>query len=133
MIEEPIANKSYGMNWKMTAKTILVQLHHKVMTFEHLSKSLVLVVQDRLLDYMRSQFDFAHVEGIRNGDPMHIHAYGLERGDEFVLKLRDRVSTDTDGIGKALGLQANPRVELDIIVEQLRAKMSDRTLIHIVE
>jgi len=27
------ASKSFGMNWKMTAKTILVQLHHKIGTF----------------------------------------------------------------------------------------------------
>lgn len=26
--------KGFGMNWKMTAKTILVQLHHKIQTFE---------------------------------------------------------------------------------------------------
>ena len=38
--------KSFGMNWKMTAKTILVQMHHKVQTFEHVHKKLVLVVQD---------------------------------------------------------------------------------------
>lgn len=41
------------MNWKMTAKTILVQLHHKIDTFESISKHLVLVVQDYLLDYMK--------------------------------------------------------------------------------
>lgn len=121
------------MNWKMTAKTILVQLHHKVTTFEHLSKTLVLVVQDRLLQYMRSQFDFAHIEGVRGGDPMHIHAYGLDNQEEFILKLRERISTDTDGIGKALGLQASARVELDVIIEQLRAKMSERTLLQIVD
>ncbi|MEI6043716.1 MAG: hypothetical protein WCS37_04910 [Chloroflexota bacterium] len=28
------SSKSFGMNWKMTAKTTLVQLHHKVETFE---------------------------------------------------------------------------------------------------
>ena len=28
--------KPFGMNWKMTAKTILVQMHHKVKTFEHM-------------------------------------------------------------------------------------------------
>jgi hypothetical protein len=32
---------SFGMNWKMTAKTILVQLHHKVDTFEGINKHLV--------------------------------------------------------------------------------------------
>ena len=43
------SSKSFGMNWKMTAKTILVQMHHKSQTFEHLNKKLVLVVQDVLL------------------------------------------------------------------------------------
>ena len=33
-------DKPYGMNWKMTAKTTLVQLHHKVETFESLNKHL---------------------------------------------------------------------------------------------
>lgn len=28
--EDIASSKSYGMNWKMTAKTILVQLHHKI-------------------------------------------------------------------------------------------------------
>ena len=29
--------KPFGMNWKMTAKTTMIQLHHKVETFEHLA------------------------------------------------------------------------------------------------
>ncbi len=32
------SSDAFGINWKMTAKTILVQLHHKVETFEYLSK-----------------------------------------------------------------------------------------------
>jgi DNA (cytosine-5)-methyltransferase 1 len=47
--------KPFGMNWKMTAKTILVQLHHKVGTFQGLGKHLVLVIQDVLLEYMKTQ------------------------------------------------------------------------------
>ena len=42
------STNSFGMNWKMTAKTILVQMHHKAQTFEHVHKKLVLVVQDKL-------------------------------------------------------------------------------------
>lgn len=42
------SERSFGINWKMTAKTTLVQLHHKISTFEHLSKHLVLVMQDCL-------------------------------------------------------------------------------------
>lgn len=58
---EIIKNKSYGMNWKMTAKTILVQLHHKISTFESLNKHLVLVIQDCLLDYIKKEFSFSHI------------------------------------------------------------------------
>lgn len=36
--------KTFGMNWKMTAKTTLVQLHHKIQTFETINKHLVLVI-----------------------------------------------------------------------------------------
>lgn len=32
----------------MTAKTTLVQMHHKIQTFEHVNKRLVLVTQDGL-------------------------------------------------------------------------------------
>ena len=56
--EDPPPYKTYGMNWKMTAKTILVQLHHKIQTFEALNKHLVLVIQDFLLEYgCRSRID----------------------------------------------------------------------------
>jgi hypothetical protein len=62
LAESDVRNtKSYGMNWKMTAKTILVQLHHKIQTFEGVNKHLVLVVQDRLLDYMGREFSFGHL------------------------------------------------------------------------
>jgi len=36
--------------------TILVQLHHKIDTFEHIRKNLVLVVQNCLLEYMQNEF-----------------------------------------------------------------------------
>ena len=42
--EDAESSKGFGINWKMTAKTILVQLNHKIATFEHLSKRLVLVL-----------------------------------------------------------------------------------------
>lgn len=48
----------FGVNWKHTAKTTLVQMHHKIATFEHVNRRLVLVLQDTLLAYMRRNFDF---------------------------------------------------------------------------
>ncbi|MBF0263415.1 MAG: hypothetical protein HQL97_16440, partial [Magnetococcales bacterium] len=128
---EDISEKSFGMNWKMTAKTILVQMHHKVQTFEHINKKLVLVIQDRFLSYMTRDFKFDHLKNpARIGDSMHMHAYSMTRAStgNFRLSLVSRLSTDADGIGTCLGLQAEARVELKQIITMLQDKISPATL-----
>lgn len=122
------SNKSFGMNWKMTAKTILVQLHHKIQTFEHVNKKLALVIQDHLLEYMKVQFNFDHLSDARLGDSMHIHSYVMhEREGVYRLQLDKRLSTDMDGIATCLGLQSESRVELSEIVSRLEEKMERLT------
>lgn len=123
--------KSFGMNWKMTAKTILVQMHHKIHTFEHVNKKLVLVVQDKLLNYMGKEFNFGHLRPTASvGDSMHIHAYQMEKQSDksFRIALQKRMSTDADGIATCLGLQANAKVDLQQIVRALEAKISSATV-----
>jgi len=124
------SRKTFGMNWKMTAKTILVQLHHKIQTFEHLSKHLVLVAQNHLLNYMQGQFSFDHIsKTARIGDSMHFHSYSLDKSENrYHLKLAERLSTDSNGIAQCVGLQAEAKIELEIIFAALQAKLSERTL-----
>lgn len=129
------SNKTFGMNWKMTAKTILVQMHHKVQTFEHINKKLVLVVQDKLLNYMNKEFKFDHLKApALIGDSMHLHAYKIDNAGagDYKISMSSRLSTDADGIGICLGLQAEARIELEQILITLQAKMSDRTLFQVV-
>lgn len=125
------SDKGFGMNWKMTAKTTLVQLHHKVETFEHFSKHLVLVIQDRLLDYLKREFRFAHVGEASVGNSMHFHSYRLVAGPKGTrrLELASRLSTDAAGISECLGLQAEAKLELDAILKQLESKLSKDTLV----
>lgn len=128
--EEGYGDKPYGMNWKMTAKTILVQLHHKIETFEHLNKHLVLVIQDHLLSYMKKEFSFSHINKVpKIGDPMHFHSYKLELGNDqnYHIKLNERLSTDSSGLASAMGLKAEAKVELEIIIKTLEAKITDYT------
>lgn len=125
------SDKPFGMNWKMTAKTILVQMHHKIQTFEHVNKKLVLVVQDRLLDYMGREFKFDHLHNPAVlGDSMHLHAYRMDgQADQsYKLVMQSRLSTDTNGIGLCLGLQAEARIELEQIIHTLQARLSTTTL-----
>lgn len=124
--------KPYGVNWKMTAKTILVQLHHKVETFEHLNKHFVLVLQDVLLDYMRSEFSFNHIQTAKIGDSMHFHPYIFRKTtNSYQLGLAQRVSTDANGVATALGLQVSSVVELEVIIATLQSRLSNRTLLTI--
>jgi hypothetical protein len=124
------STKPYGMNWKMTAKTILMQLNHKVATFDHLGKRLVLVLQDRLLDYMRGEFCFDHIDGVRDGDAMHLHSYELRPdSSDYRLRLKERISTDPAGIAACLGLQADPRLELQGLLQQIQDKLPQSTLL----
>jgi hypothetical protein len=126
------SQRAFGMNWKMTAKTILVQLHHKIETFEHLSKHLVLVLQDHLFAYISQQFNLEQLGAASVGNPLQIHVYGLvEDGHEYRLSLASRYSTDAEGLAACLGLQASPKMELQAIVAELERKLSRKTLLTI--
>lgn len=121
-------DSSFGMNWKMTAKTTLVQLHHKIETFEALGKHLVLVLQDHLLNYMQREFEFEQVQGAKIGHAMHFHAYTLQaRENHYMLTLSQRLSTDTNGVALALGLKASSHIELETLREILHRKISPQT------
>ncbi len=125
------SKKPFGMNWKMTAKTILVQLHHKIETFEGLGKHLVLIVQDVLFQYMTRQFNFGHIGTAKLGHSLHFHSYTFveDRNNERKLQLSSRYSTDMQGMSLALGLQAPANIELEAILLKLQNKISSRTLL----
>lgn len=127
------AMKSYGMNWKMTAKTILVQMHHKAATFASINRHLVLVIQDPLLDYMRREFSFDHFVDPGNiTDTVHFHGYGmlpLTSGQTRAgLQLNTRISTDVAGIERCLGLKNEAAVEESTFLEKISAKLNESTL-----
>ncbi len=126
------SRKPFGVNWKMTAKTILVQLHHKIETFEHLNKHLVLVIQECLFAYMSRQFNLERLGSPCIGNPLQIHTYQLaDDVHGHRLHLANRYSTDAEGLAACLGLQMSPRVELQSIVAELERKLSRKTLLTI--
>lgn len=123
------SKKLFGMNWKMSAKTILVQMHHKTQTFQHLNKHLVLVIQDYFFDYINREFNFSHLNNANLGDVAHFHSYRIdENSNGLKINLSSRYSTDVNGIAKCLGLKGNHNVELESIVKLLESKISDKTM-----
>jgi hypothetical protein len=124
-------NAVFGMNWKMTAKTILVQMHHKISTFENLNKHLVLVLQDCLMNYMKKEFSFEHISTVpKIGDSFHFHSYQLlANKNKYHLSLLKRASTDANGIARCLGLKAEANVDLEVFLKMLESKISEKTLL----
>lgn len=119
------SKKSFGINWKMTMKTILVQLHHKCKVFEYLNKHLVLVVQKQLFEHMKIDFNFDGINGVSYDDPVHIHSYDFGGGDnKLKLSLHECVSTDSVGIANCLGLNTFKKLELQDLVKNLGSKLT---------
>jgi hypothetical protein len=129
--EDIIPVKALGINWKMTAKTILMQILHKVETFEAVHKHLVLVIQDVFLDYMRREFAFEHLSTSRVGDPLHIYAYSLTEMEDHTrrIEFQARFSTDAQGIAKALKRQTTSNLQLEEMTRLLELKISEDTLL----
>ncbi len=129
---EPVKGTPLGMNWKMTAKTILVQMHHKAKSFESMRKHLVLVIQSPLLSYIQKEFDCSAFRESAIEDPVHIHSYSLEGCEKGCsIQLDSRFSTDSQGIMKCLGLSADSSIDAMEFEKTLLSKVSEDTLITI--
>lgn len=125
------SNKPFGINWKMTAKTILMQLHHKIEFFETTNKQLVLVLQDHLLSYMRAEFNFAHFEQPSLGNARHFHSYSLQSTNTTSLQLAERISTDAAGVAACLDLNVASKVNVHEVLQKIESKISKQTLLTI--
>ena len=130
--QEHTSQRPFGINWKMSAKTILVQLHHKIETFESIGKYLVLVVQDAFLEYMQREFAFDHIQTAMPRDALQFHSYRFEpslTGNR--LQLVERLSTDADGAAKCLGFQTSVGVGLDDMISTIERRITDDTVLNV--
>jgi hypothetical protein len=117
------STKSFGFNWKMTAKTILMQLHHKGVTFQSVDKKLVLILQTPLLDYMERDFNFGHLSSPPAADDSIVfQAYDYDAPTNRLHRGR-ALGTDPQGLATALGLQRDGVVDLDTLLLRLTASL----------
>jgi len=115
---------NYGVNWKMSAKTILIQMHHKAATFEALGKKLVLTIQRQFFEYMKQEFQADHFTPSRAADTVHLHLYDcVELNHSLRLNLESRISTSVAGIERMLNLGKGTAISEQEIVAKIRAKL----------
>lgn len=60
---------------------------------------------------------------------MHFHAYamGKGRGGTHSISLSNRLSTDCEGVARALGLQNEARIDLEVIHRAIEQRITERT------
>src|SRR5579859_488766 len=114
----------YGINWKKSAKTILVQMLHKAAAFEALGKKLVLVIQQKFFDYLAREFQTSQLQAASNKDPIQFHIYDLVLLDASLhLALRQQKSTDIRGIERMLNLGRESGILEQEILARIGARM----------
>lgn len=115
---------TYGVNWKISAKTILIQMHHKAATFEALGKKLVLTIQRQFFEYMTREFQAEHFTPSRSTDTVHFHLYDcVELNRSLRLNLDSRFSTSVLGIERMLNLGKGTAISEQEIVAKIKAKL----------
>lgn len=124
-------DRSYSMNWKMTAKTILMQLHHKAEMLELLGKKLVLVIQDVFYKYTVRVFSTASLTPADPSDPVHFHVYSMNQAGDgtFSLDLSTRQSTTTTGVQQMLGRARDAEVAEEDLIHSIQSKINVATLL----
>ncbi len=97
----------YGINWKMTAKLVMIQTAHKSPIFEGWGKRYVRVLQDTLLNYMRDNFNFSGFHEEREEDFLRFYAYRVvESKRRFKLELTEKISGDLEALSAAMSAKA---------------------------
>jgi hypothetical protein len=125
-------NYGYGVNWKMSAKTILMQLHHKAKAFEQLGKKLLLVIQRQFFEYMQREFQTEHFQSAQTRDTVHFHLYDcVEINESYRLSLESRISTSVGGIERMLKLGNTTQILTDDVIAIIKRKLSKAITLNI--
>ncbi len=116
---------SVGINWKMTAKTILAQMTQKTELFDSIGKNLVLVCQTPLYVYMEKNFNFSNVNANADmRDVLHFHMYDyIPVHNRMELSLAYTRSASLTAVQKIMGMNKETDVEYSNILATLSRKL----------
>lgn len=124
-VEDGRSKGCVGVNWKMTAKTILAQMVQKSELFADMSKNLVLVCQSPLYAYMERNFNFSNVRSIPdNRDVLHFHMYDYRPIDgKMRLSLASTRSASLQVVQGIMGRNTDVNQELSEILSTLSSRL----------
>ncbi len=115
---------AFGLNWRMSAKTILVQMLHKAPTFDSLGKKIVLAVQRPFFEYIRREFASDHLVPAVPRHAVHFHTYDcLCINDRLRLSLASKWSCSLEGLELMLKQSARPEISEAEVIAAIKARL----------
>lgn len=90
---EPKRHKPLGINWKMTAKTLLMELMKKDVIAGILKTKLFVVVQDSLWEYLKEKYPLASRMEYSSNKTVQWHVYRIEDSGHIALKEKHSCGT----------------------------------------
>lgn len=109
-----------GVNWRMTAKTILAQMIQKCQLFARMGRKMVLVCQSPLLSYMQKNFDFSGVHAQSASDVFNINAYDyVSDGAGMKISLACQLGSDLEGVEHIMGFDVRGDSALEMVNERI--------------
>ena len=118
-------NYNFGINKKMSSKTILIQLLHKLEVLKDINIKILLVIQDYFLEHLRKNYEID--SNFRNqdlNDQIHIHSYNFMKNSlGHELKLKESISTDMKGLHLATKGKSSRKLEIKNIKDPITARL----------
>ena len=122
----------YGINWKMSAKTILMQIHHKIASFEDVGKRLYLVIQDGFWDYIVREFDATAFRPADTSHSLVVHTYQPRNiGGSLYMVQANAYGSTAAGVRLLLNLGRDHAIATEEIHQRIRQQWEKRQTVNV--
>lgn len=99
-------DQTYGINWAMSiTKTMMQQAFKKGQVFNDWGETLVFLLQDVSIEYLRDNYDASGLRSARDDDPVHFFTYSLIYNygtEEYEWEIDEHLSADIEGVTKMM-------------------------------
>ena len=116
----------YGINWANEfVKTMMQQVYKKGKLATFWKKSIIFVVQDIAIDYIRGACDTSGLKEYNKESYIHFCTFSMKwEKDRWMLIFKEKISSDIDGINKILsGAHQDEYFSVEDFISNIESKL----------
>lgn len=94
--------QTYGINWAMSlTKTMMQQAFKKGQVFRNWGETLVFLLQDVSIEYIRDNYDSSGLHSELKSDPVHFYSYSMNYNyntEQYEWEIDEKLSANIEGV-----------------------------------